>query len=153
MSSRNIYDLHPLLQPLANAFLQRCEAAGIDILITTTFRSRQEQDQLYTLGRTVRSHVGPWDARRPLGRIVTNAKGGQSEHNFIQHGAPASLAFDFVPLISGKPIWDERSPLWKQAGEIGMDLGLNWYGAPGAPFKEYPHMCLKESKQIMGSIA
>lgn len=149
MTSRKIYDLHPLLQPLATAFVQKCEAAGIDVLITTTYRSREEQDHLYTLGRTVRSHVGPWDAKHPLGRTVTKARGGESEHNHTQNGNPASLAFDFVPLVYGKPVWDEESPLWKRAGAIGMELGLKWYGAPGAPFREFPHMCLRESKAVM----
>lgn len=154
MSSRQIADLHPLLIPIAESFLERCQKAGLDILITTTYRSNAEQDQLYTLGRTVRSHVGPWNVKRPMGSIVTRARGGQSEHNYTMSGAPAALAFDFVPLVAGKPVWDDRSPLWKQAGEIGMALGLNWYGAPGAPFRESPHMAYKQSKVLMtGAIA
>jgi peptidoglycan L-alanyl-D-glutamate endopeptidase CwlK len=154
MSSRDLHDLHPQLQPLATAFIQKCEAAGITILITTTYRSNSEQDQLYELGRTVRSHVGPWTVKRRLGSIVTRARGGQSEHNYMLGGAPASLAFDFVPLVAGKPVWDDRSPLWQQAGKIGIDLGLNWYGAPTAPFKESPHMAHRDSRSLMaGAVA
>lgn len=154
MSSRAIHDLHPLLQPLATAFLAKCTAAGLEILITTTYRSNAEQDALYALGRTVRSHVGPWNVKRPMGSIVTRARGGQSEHNYNLSGQPASLAFDFVPLMAGKPVWDDKSPLWKQAGEIGLALGLNWYGSPGAPFRESPHMAYRESRVLMtGTVA
>lgn len=149
MSSRSLSDLHPILRPIAGVFLDRVQQAGIDILVTCTYRSSAEQDELYKLGRIVRSHVGPWDVRHPLGRTVTKAKGGQSEHNHTEQGVPSALAFDVVPLVSGKPIWDERSHLWLRIGDIGVALGLNWYGARGAPFREFPHFALRESNVIM----
>ncbi|MBB5017408.1 peptidoglycan L-alanyl-D-glutamate endopeptidase CwlK [Chitinivorax tropicus] len=128
MPSRLIEDLHPDLQPLCREFLKRCQAAGLDILITCTYRSRAEQDQLYAQGRD-----GNTGAR------VTNARGGQSAHNFTLQGRPAARAFDIVPMVGGKPMWRATHPAWQQAGAIGMTLGLNWYGRPGAPFREYPH--------------
>lgn len=152
MSSRDIYDLHPLLQPMATTFLTRCEAAGLDVRITCTYRSKTEQEMLYALGRTARSHVGPWDDKHPLGLIVTRARGGQSEHNFTLSGAPAALAFDIAVFVYGKPVWDGDSPLWQQAGSIAMALGLNWYGAPKAPFHELPHMAHPKSKEIMAGL-
>lgn len=127
MPSRMINDLHPDLQPICRQFLQGCKAAGLDILITCTYRSAVEQDQLYAQGR---SRPGP---------RVTYARGGQSAHNFILHGKPAALAFDIVPLTKGKAIWDASHPAWQQAGEIGMALGLKWYGHPRAAFREFPH--------------
>ena len=134
MPSRKIEDLHPSLQPICREFMRRCKAAGLSILITCTYRSTSEQDQLYAQGRN-----GPPGAR------VTNAKGGQSAHNFTQQNHPAARAFDIVPLVNGKPIWDEHHPAWQQAGQIGMELGLNWYGRPGAPFREFPHFeCARE---------
>ena len=48
---------------------------------------------------------------------------------------------------AGKPVWDDRHPAWQQAGQIGMELGLNWYGRPGAPFREFPHFELKRGYQ------
>lgn len=39
MASRRIEDLHPDLQPLATAFMRRCQDAGVDPLITCTYRS------------------------------------------------------------------------------------------------------------------
>ncbi|BBH14529.1 M15 family metallopeptidase [Chromobacterium haemolyticum] len=127
MPSRRIEDLHPALQPLCRQFLERCQAAGLDILITCTWRSGQEQGQLYAQGRTA------------PGAKVTNARAGQSAHNATLGGKPAARAFDIVPKVNGKPEWSAAHPHWQIAGRIGMELGLNWYGRPGAPFREFPH--------------
>ena len=32
----------------------------------------------------------------------------------------------------------------EHVGKIGMALGLNWYGRPDAPFREFPHFELKK---------
>ena len=142
MASRSLEHLHPALRQMVEEFLRECEAQGLDVLITCTWRSGIEQDQLYAQGRT-----------KP-GRIVTRARAGQSKHNNMLDGEPASLAFDVVPLRHGKPVWGtagdgiDNDPtddhkddleLWQRIGEIGMRLGLNWYGRPGAPFREFPH--------------
>ncbi|WP_019100192.1 M15 family metallopeptidase [Chromobacterium haemolyticum] len=133
MPSRRIEDLHPALQPLCGQFLERCQAAGLDILITCTWRSGQEQDQLYAQGRTA------------PGAKVTNARAGQSAHNATLDGKPAARAFDIVPKVNGKPEWNADHPHWQIAGRIGMELGLNWYGRPGAPFREFPHFELPKN--------
>lgn len=127
MASRDILDLHPDLQPICREFLARCKAAGVDVLITCTYRSNAEQDALYAKGRTL---PGP---------RVTNARAGQSAHNFMLNGRPAARAFDIVPLINGKPMWVASHHAWRQAGRIGQELGLTWYGAPGSKFREMPH--------------
>lgn len=131
MASRKIEDLHPDLQPIAREFVRRCQAQGVEALITCTYRSGEEQNALYAQGRS-----------RP-GARVTNARAGQSAHNFTLNGKPAARAFDIVPLIKGQCMWDAKHPHWKIAGQIGMDLGLNWYGRPGAPFREMPHFQMK----------
>lgn len=146
MPSRQITDLHPKLQTLCVKFISDCKSQNIDVLITCTYRSDAEQAELYAQGRT-----------KP-GRIVTKAKPGQSKHNHAENGRPAALAFDVVPLRYGKPVWgtagngidsdptdDEKDDLelWQRVGAIGMNLGLNWYGREGAPFKEFPHFELK----------
>src|ERR1700757_1433578 len=135
MASRNLNDLNPDLIPLANEFLSKCKDAGLNILVTCTYRSSEEQDELYSIGRT--THIG----RKP----VTNAKGGQSEHNFIINDRPASKAFDIVPLIDGECDWDEHSSSWNTVARIwrqGISNGkfwLDWYGRVGAPFREDAH--------------
>lgn len=124
--SRNLSDLHPALQPLAERFLDACHAADIDVIITCTYRSNIEQAAAYAKGRTA------------PGSVVTNAKPGQSRHNLTLNGKPASQAFDVVPLEAGKAIWDAQDPVWQRLGEIGEGLGLEWAGR-WTRFREYPH--------------
>lgn len=132
MASRKIEDLHHNLQPICREFMQKVLDAGVDIIITCTYRSNEEQNELYAQGRT------------KSGLIVTRARGGQSAHNFTIDGKPAAKAFDIVPMIGGKPIWSVGHKAWTIAGKIGMELGLNWYGAPGSSFVEFPHFQLME---------
>lgn len=149
MASREIKDLSPAMQVLYNKFADRCRRdvnllrAGVTVLLTCTYRDNDEQNRLYAQGRTT------------PGRVVTNAKAGQSAHNAVTpQGAPAAEAFDIVPLRHGKPVWgtagngvdedpsdDERDDLeaWQRIGEHGVAVGLKWYGSPGSSFKEFPH--------------
>lgn len=131
MASRRIEDLHPKLQGICKQFLLACESAGVDVILTCTYRSHEEQAQLFAQGRTM------------PGKIVTKAKPGQSKHNHMEGGKPAALAFDIVPIVDGKAVWDDKHPHWRIAGEIGENLGLNWYGRPGAIFREMPHFELR----------
>jgi peptidoglycan L-alanyl-D-glutamate endopeptidase CwlK len=131
MSSRKIDDLHPKLQPLVRSFIAQCLLNDIDIIITCTFRSSEEQDELYKIGRSVK------------GSKVTNSKGGQSKHNFMIDKKPASKAFDVVLMKNGKCVWDVNDSKWIELGEIGTKLGLEWAGN-WLNFKEYPHFQLKD---------
>lgn len=128
--SRSLDHLHPDMRRLADKFLAECEAAGLDILVTCTFRSHTEQQALFEQGRT-----------KP-GRIVTNAKPGKSAHNVMLGPVPASMALDFVPLVGGKPMWRNDHPAWQQAGEIAERVGLEWAGR-WKRFREFPHVQLK----------
>jgi len=149
MASRKIGDLSPRMQVLYNKFNDRCRRDmwflknGIEVLLTCTFRSGEEQNRLYAQGRTA------------PGRIVTRAKAGKSKHNTEDaRGKPASAAFDVVPLRHGKCIWgtrgdgidddptdDDKDDLeaWERVGEHGVAVGLKWYGTPGSSFREFPH--------------
>jgi peptidoglycan L-alanyl-D-glutamate endopeptidase CwlK len=137
MASREIEHLRPEMQPLARKFVTRCAERRVDVLITCTWRSNAEQAELYASGRT-----------KP-GRILTKAMPGQSAHNKMDSvGNPAAEAFDAVPLLLGKPCWeDSRDPDndwrndfgWRVMGEVAAELGLDWYGLPTAPFQEGCH--------------
>ena len=104
INSRNINDLHPYVAGLCRKFVSECKKAGIEVLITSTYRDKESQAAIYAQGRT-----------KP-GRIVTYAKPGQSWHNH-------RLAFDFVPLIGGKAAWNDTR-LFKKCRAIGEALGL-----------------------------
>lgn len=117
-NSRKLTDLLPVVQAKAKAFIAAAKAEGIDVLITSTYRDNESQDELYAQGRT-----------RP-GKIVTNAKGGQSFHNY-------RVAFDFVPVIAGKAVWNDLA-LFRRLGKIGKSIGLEWGG--DWKFRDYPHL-------------
>jgi peptidoglycan L-alanyl-D-glutamate endopeptidase CwlK len=133
MASRRIEDLHPILRPLAVQFIADCVAEGIRVIITCTYRSPEEQDELYAQGRT-----------KP-GRKVTNAKAGQSEHNTQLNGTPAARAFDIaIKDSTGKLNWDAHHRHWKRAGEIGKALGLVWGG--DWKIRDLPHFELPKGQ-------
>lgn len=118
-NSRDIADLLPVVQEKARAFLAACAAEGIDVLITSTLRDAESQNALYAQGRT-----------KP-GRIVTNAKAGQSWHNH-------ACAFDFVPIKHGKAQWNDTAT-FTRCGEIAESVGLEWAGR-WKKFREAAHV-------------
>lgn len=119
MSSRSLSDLRPPVQAKAQAFQLACARQGLDVLIYCTYRSREEQDALYALGRT-----------KP-GKVVTNARADQSFHNF-------GCAFDFVPMVGGKPQWADKT-LYLKAGLIAESVGLEWAGRWSGSLRETAH--------------
>lgn len=120
INSRKVDDLLPVVQPKVRAFQDACTAAGIDLLITSTYRDNESQDALYAQGRTT------------PGKIVTNAKAGQSFHNW-------RCALDVVPLRNGKPVWDTKDPVWAKVGELGEASGLEWSGRWTGRMREMAH--------------
>jgi peptidoglycan L-alanyl-D-glutamate endopeptidase CwlK len=125
-SSRRLEDLHPDMLPRVQTFLAAARLHGIDLLVTCTWRSPEEQARLYAQGRTT------------PGKRVTNAKPGQSMHNYMLNGLPASLAVDVVPLRSGKPVWAAADPVWQEVGKHGEAASLEWAGR-WTRFREFPH--------------
>ena len=118
----NINLLKPKLKRLAEIFIKECKKKGITVVITQTLRTIDRQNKLYAQGRSI------------PGKIVTNAKGGQSYHNF-------GVAFDFAIMEKGRIDWDIRNKKWGEAEKIGQSLGLEWGGA-WASFPDLPHFQL-----------
>lgn len=54
---RGIEYLHPELQPVVEKFVDECKKQGLPVLITETWRSKQEQDGFYAKGRTASESV------------------------------------------------------------------------------------------------
>ncbi len=99
---------------MMNAFLAETQKQGIRLLVTQGYRSKEEQDYIYAQGRTRK------------GKIVTNAKGGSSFHNF-------QVAFD-VCGFDGKKVYYNIN--WKKLGEIAKKIGLE-HGDRG--YVDLPH--------------
>ena len=119
INSRSLDDLLPQVKDRVERFIEACKAAGIDLLVTSTYRDFESQNALFAQGRTT------------PGKVVTNARGGQSFHNY-------RCAVDVVPLRNGKPVWATTDPVWKIVGKLGKEAGLEWAGE-WKTFKETAH--------------
>lgn len=114
--------LHPAVRDSAiRAYTKACKITpvGVHPFITETDRSFKRSDDLYAQGRT-----------KP-GQIVTNAKGGQSIHNY-------KLAIDFVILIDNKTSW-KVDDNWMKVVACFKEEGWSW-GGDWKSLKDYPHV-------------
>jgi LAS superfamily LD-carboxypeptidase LdcB len=107
--------VHPVLAEKAGRILVLASAEGFTLQITQGLRTFAEQDALFK--------------KRPK---VTNAKGGQSMHNY-------GLAVDFAFVVGGKVSWDEK--FYKNIGRWADAVGLEWGGR--WKFVDLPHVQLK----------
>jgi peptidoglycan LD-endopeptidase CwlK len=112
MASRKLQDLDPAFRELVIGWLADCHAAKLDILVYRTHVPNIEQAEAYKVGRTKKGE-GVTE-KRPMGRIITRAKPGQSAHNY-------GLAIDFVPMVAGKPQWTAPSKATKLGEARGME--------------------------------
>lgn len=137
MPSRKVEDLTPEMQEKAREFQIRMSLAGIPFMYTCTYRSPEEQKQLYAQGRTAPGPIVTWTLK--------------SKHC-------ERTAFDIAILRDGKPTWDTKVsvnnndiPDYEEAGRIGESLGLTWGGRfknqKGEPRPDYPHFELKKEVQ------
>lgn len=119
--------VHPVVMDKALKLVENSYKRGVCIAITQGYRSKEEQDELYAQGRT------------KSGKIVTNAKGGESYHNY-------GLAFDFCIIVNDdKYVWNidedfdgDKKADWMEVVEEAKKLGLEW-GGDWKGFKDYPH--------------
>lgn len=118
ITSRDLKDLLPRTAAKASQLIAHCKEAGIDLLVTATYRDVEAQNALYAKGRSI------------VGKRVTNVRGGDSFHNH-------RVAFDVVPIVDGKCIWDDMT-LWARIGAIGVQCGLEWGGYWNS-FNDKPH--------------
>ena len=127
----DVAGLYPPFAGKLGLLLAACEARGAIFVATSGLRSYQEQDALYARGRTA------------PGGVVTNARGGQSLHNF-------NLAVDLCrhagPTYTGHLLPDYRDSqyevLAEEAERLGLESGLRW-----KTFKDSPHIQLPYNKR------
>lgn len=130
VTKERIEKLHPTVRAEVTRIVEACDKAltgRAKIRISQGLRTFDEQNQLYAHGRT-----------KP-GKKVTNAKGGQSIHNY-------GLAVDIVLIIDGKTAsWDTKADWdndkkadWMECVEIFKANGWDW-GGDWKTFKDLPH--------------
>lgn len=120
---RGVQHLHPKLQKICETFIKQCKESGLNVKITDTLRTEEEQNTLYAQGRTA------------PGSIVTNVKYPNSAHNW-------GVAFDFCRNEKGRE-YDDSDGFFAKCGEIGKKLGLFW-GGDFKSFTDKPHFELIE---------
>jgi peptidoglycan LD-endopeptidase CwlK len=121
-SEQFIATLLPKVRPIARALVHKSAQNGIQLKIISGLRSYAEQDALYAHGR----HGDPRE-------IVTNVRGGHSNHNF-------GIAFD-VGVFEGTN-YLTKSAKYKAVGALGQELGLEW-GGNWHTFVDEPHFQLR----------
>lgn len=125
-----IEKLHPAVREHARAAFTEAYTAltgRAQLIITSTLRDFKEQQALYDQGRT-----------KP-GQKVTDAKPGQSMHNY-------GLAMDGAIRIDGKELdwnfskdWDgDKQSDWMEVVLICKKHGFKW-GGDWISFKDMPH--------------
>jgi peptidoglycan L-alanyl-D-glutamate endopeptidase CwlK len=119
-----IAQAHPKIREELKQYYIECNnklPKGVRLRFAYVYRSIAEQNVLYN--------------QRPK---VTNAKGGQSIHNY-------SLAFDYVIMLDKDSNgtfetieWNLKSPYHKVVVDFFKSKGYEW-GGDWKNFKDYPH--------------
>lgn len=135
----------PFLAKLTDA----CAAEKrFDLLVYCGARTGEEQNRIYCLTRNkaeIAAKAGVLRAQG-FGKLadylltfpagddklanVTNATAGESLHNY-------ALAFDAVPTIGGKALWDNTA-FYAEYGRLAQQCNLEW-GGSWSTFREMPH--------------
>jgi peptidoglycan L-alanyl-D-glutamate endopeptidase CwlK len=124
-TQERINSLHPSVRKEMESIVNECNkvlTGRSQVRISQGLRTFAEQDALYT--------------KRPK---VTNAKGGQSVHNY-------GFAVDIVLIINGKEAswdikkdWDNDGEAdWNECVKIFAKYGWSW-GGNWITFKDFPH--------------
>lgn len=114
--------MNPIVKESALEVIRRAYAEKIYVQMTSGYRTAAAQNKLYAQGRT--------DKSKP---IVTNAKAGESSHNY-------GVAVDFVIVSEDgkRALWTVNDQ-WNRVVVIAKSLGFAW-GGDWNSFKDYPHL-------------
>ena len=145
----------PALRLRLGELIRICSEDGIDIMVYCGLRSMKEQAVIFRQSRTKAEidakkqsltdrgfpmlasaidAVGPQTGI--IGRHTTKSAPGESWHQY-------GLAADCVPLVNGKPMWDEGQDSWEIYKEAASIVGLSWAGG-WKHYKEIAHVQVPE---------
>ena len=120
----NLEQLYPPFAERIRIMLEACRERGADYFAISGFRSYLEQAELFAQGRTT------------IGKKVTNAKPGESAHNF---GIAVDFCRDADATRAGlQPGWkpEDYAILGEEAERAGLVWGGDW------AMKDLPHVQL-----------
>ena len=143
-TEKNLSTLDPRAQELFRPFIAYAkditdDFLGCEFVMISGNRTWKEQDAIYAQGRT-----------KP-GKKVTNAKGGQSNHNF-------GIAGDFGIFRKGDYLDDNAAKadaalceriykhLAKKAEAFGLEAGYNWRTKDPPHFEVYTGLTLAQKR-------
>lgn len=119
-SKGRIGNVNPVVWKYGQDLIKQAYKQGLYVMFSDGHRTHAEQNALYAQGRT------------KAGQIVTNARGGQSLHNY-------GVALDmFITNKNGTSASWNAGKL-RQAAQIAKKLGFEW-GGDWTSFKDYPHI-------------
>ena len=131
--------VHSMLRVYTEELIRRAYKEGINVQISSGFRSNEDQAYIYGQGRPGYRYNGKLYGRE--GAIVSNARPGTSVHNY-------GLAIDyFLTTQDGsKSTWIVNAQ-WKRVGAIAKAMGFEW-GGDWTSFKDYPHLQFTQGLSI-----
>lgn len=151
ISEERLNKVHPALAEAARVIAEEVKIkTGHELQVTQGLRTIEEQNALYAKGRTT---AGP---------KVTNARGGESMHNyglavdfclanavFDKNGKKTHFPeYDISTGTGERPVKWVEHPVWRAirdaAKRLGLDSGYDW------KFKDKPHVELKGPKAARG---
>lgn len=127
--------LHPLIRNDVSKAIQELERKGVKVRAYSGYRSPEEQEKLYAIGRTVKGKNVT--TSKPMGSTVTNAQPFKSYHNY-------GLALDLVDITSGTAKWSMDNPNWLTIRDVFAKYGFDWganvkYGGTFKSINDAPH--------------
>jgi peptidoglycan L-alanyl-D-glutamate endopeptidase CwlK len=108
LNDERLKQINPTVAAKVRKIIALAAAQGFTLLVVQGLRTIAEQNALFAQGRTKK------------GKIVTNARGGQSWHNY-------GLAVDFAFVTNGEVDWSDA--LYRKIGGWAKTVGLEWGGA------------------------
>ena len=94
--------------------MHKCFERGIDVLVTCTYRTQEEQDELWERGRT-----------KPGNKVTWTRNSKHTER----------VALDFAIVKDGKAVWDIKADInendiadYTEVGKMAEEEGFQWGG-------------------------
>jgi peptidoglycan L-alanyl-D-glutamate endopeptidase CwlK len=132
-SINKLQQMHPHIKvqvAAVAAYMEACQCTPVNQhpYIVETLSSFEVSEHDYQLGRTLKNPEGI-DEHHPMGEMISNAKAGQSYHNY-------GLALDIMIKIKG-----EQEPVFPTPLVVGIfeKHGFTWGGNFEGNFKDEPH--------------